>query len=106
MREQITPTVKMLITTQTGVRQGKAPADGMVFIPGGPFPMGSDKHYPEEAPPHSVTGGSFWMEQYTVTNAQFSRFVEETGYVTSAERAPNAADYPGALPEMLVAASV
>jgi len=78
----------------------------MVLIHGGTFRMGSDNHYPEEAPAHNVTVESFWIDQYTVTNAKFSRFVEETGYVTSAERAPNAADYPGALPEMLVAASV
>ena len=93
-------------TRLTSVRQYKAPAEGMVLIHGGTFRMGSDNHYPEEAPAHNVTVGSFWIDQYTVTNAKFSRFVEETGYVTSAERAPNAADYPGALPEMLVAASV
>ena len=93
-------------TRLTSVRRYKAPAEGMVLIHGGTFRMGSDNHYPEEAPAHNVTVESFWIDQYTVTNAKFSRFVEETGYVTSAERAPNAADYPGALPEMLVAASV
>ena len=46
------------------------------------------------------------MDQHTVTNAEFARFVKETGYVTSAERAPDPADYPGAKPELLVAASV
>ena len=46
------------------------------------------------------------MDQFTVTNAQFSRFVEETNYVTSAERAPRPEDYPGAKPELLVPASV
>lgn len=84
----------------------KPPFDGMVWIPGGPFLMGSNDHYPEEAPTHSVTVAGFWMDQHTVTNARFSRFVEETNYVTSAERAPNAADYPGAKPELLVPASV
>ena len=78
----------------------------MVWIPGGTFRMGSNDHYAEEAPAHDVTVGGFWIDQYTVTNAQFTRFIEATGYVTSAERPPNAADYPGALPEMLVAASV
>lgn len=53
----------------------------MVWIPGGTFMMGSDKHYPEEAPAHPVTIDGFWMDQYTVTNAQFSRFVEETSHV-------------------------
>ena len=87
-------------------RHRKAPFKEMVWIPGGTFTMGSDKHYPEEAPPHSVTVDGFWMDQFTVTNAQFSRFVEETSYVTLAERVPDVSDYPGAKPELLVPASV
>ncbi|HEY6802305.1 MAG TPA: formylglycine-generating enzyme family protein [Pyrinomonadaceae bacterium] len=83
-----------------------APAKDMVCIPGGTFTMGSNSHYPEEAPAHPVTVAGFWMDQYAVTNAQFSRFVEETGYLTSAERTPNPDDYPGAQPELLVPASV
>src|SRR6476620_11205682 len=78
----------------------------MIWVPSGTFMMGSNNHYPEEAPAHPVTVDGFWMDQYTVTNAQFSRFVEDTNYVTSAERAPRAEDYPGAKPEMLVPASV
>jgi len=86
--------------------KGKPPAKDMVWIPGGSFMMGSNEHYPEEAPAHPVTVDGFWMDQYTVTNAHFSRFVEETDYVTFAERAPRAEDYPGAKPELLVPASV
>jgi len=78
----------------------------MVWIPGGTFLMGSDHHYPEEAPAHQVTVDGFWMDPYTVTNAKFQRFVNDTGYVTLAERAPKAEDYPGAQPEMLMPASV
>ena len=74
----------------------------MSWIPGGTFLMGSNDHYPEEAPAHPLTVDSFWMDQYAVTNAQFSRFVEHTNYITSAERAPRADDYPGAKPELLV----
>ncbi|RIK39063.1 MAG: gliding motility-associated lipoprotein GldK [Chloroflexi bacterium] len=77
----------------------------MLWIPGGTFLMGSNDYYPEEAPVHSVRVDGFWMDQTPVTNAQFRRFVEETGYVTVAERVPNAADYPGAKPELLVPAS-
>jgi formylglycine-generating enzyme len=84
----------------------KAPAKDMIWVPGGTFMMGSDKNYLEEAPAHAVTVEGFWIDQFTVTNAQFSRFVEETNYVTLAERAPNAGDYPGAKPELLVPASV
>ena len=80
--------------------------EDLVWIPGGTFLMGSDKHYPEEAPAHEVTVHGFWMDKYAVTNEEFRRFVEETRYVTLAERPPTAEDYPGAKPELLVPASV
>jgi formylglycine-generating enzyme required for sulfatase activity len=78
----------------------------MVWIPGGSFRMGSDDHYPEEAPARQATIDGFWMDRYLVTNAAFAQFAQATGYVTAAEQAPAAADYPGALPDMLVAGSV
>ncbi len=81
------------------------PAPNMVWIPGGTFLMGSDHHYPEEAPAHMVTVDGFWIDAYAVTNAQFQHFVEETAYVTVAERMPNPQDYPEALPELLVPGS-
>ncbi|MBO0795314.1 MAG: formylglycine-generating enzyme family protein, partial [Ktedonobacteraceae bacterium] len=68
--------------------------------------MGSNKHYPEEAPVHSVTVDGFWMDRYPITNAQFRAFVEATGYITFAERVPDAANYPGADPALLVPASI
>jgi formylglycine-generating enzyme required for sulfatase activity len=77
------------------------PASDMVWVPGRTFLMGSDRHYPEEAPAHRVRVDGFWMDARTVTNAAFARFVEETGYVTMAERPADPADYPGALPELL-----
>lgn len=86
--------------------RGKPPSENMVWIPGGTFTMGSDNHYPEEAPAHQVTVEGFWMDKFTVTNAEFSRFVEATGYVTYSERIPKAEDYPGARPELLVPASI
>ena len=78
----------------------------MVWIPGGTFRMGSEKFYPEERPVHDVTVDGFWMDRSTVTNEQFARFVEATGYVTLAERPPNPADFPGAPPENLVPGSM
>ena len=84
-----------------------APAvDGMVRIPGATFLMGSDRHYPEEAPAHKVIVGGFWIDPVPVTNRAFARFVHKTGHVTLAERPPDAADYPGARPELLVPFSV
>ena len=79
---------------------------GMLCIPGGTFLMGSDRHYPEEAPVHRVTVDGFWMDRTPVTNRQFRQFVEATGYVTFAETAPDPKDYPGALPHMLKAGSL
>jgi len=78
----------------------------MVWIPGGTFRMGSDGHYPEERPSHRVTVDGFWMDRYLVTNARFARFAEATGFKTLAETVPEAAQYPGALPEMLFAGSL
>jgi sulfatase modifying factor 1 len=83
----------------------KARAD-MVLLPGGTFRMGSDRHYPEEAPIHRVTVDGFWIDHTPVTNRQFRQFVEATGYVTFAEIAPDPKDYPGALPHMLKAGSL
>lgn len=78
----------------------------MVWVPGGRFRMGSDDHYPEEAPAHEVDVSGFWMDATPVTNRQFAAFVAQTGYLTVAEVPPRAGDYPGADPAMLVAASL
>jgi formylglycine-generating enzyme len=86
--------------------ESTTPHTGMVWIPGGTFSMGSDDHYPEEAPTHKVSVDGFWIDRHTVTNLEFARFVKATKYVTLAERVPDAADYPGATEELLVAASV
>jgi sulfatase modifying factor 1 len=80
--------------------------DGMVFIAGGTFRMGSDHHYPEEAPEHRIVVDKFWIDRTPVTNAAFRRFVNATGYVTFAEIKPDARDYLGALPQMLKAGSL
>ena len=78
----------------------------MVWIPGGRFQMGSDHHYPEEAPAHRVRVDGFWMDRTAVTNAQFLKFVKATGHVTLAERPADPAAYPGALPELLQPSSI
>ena len=64
---------------------------GMVRVPGGEFLMGSDHKLaqPNERPAHQVRVGAFWMDQHHVTNAEFRRFVDATGYVTTAERKPS-----------------
>jgi formylglycine-generating enzyme len=85
---------------------GNAALPGMIFIPGATFRMGSDKHYPEEAPVHRVIVDSFWIDAAPVTNRQFDEFVRATGHVTFAEIPPDPKDYPGALPHMLYAGSL
>jgi formylglycine-generating enzyme required for sulfatase activity len=90
---------------ERATRPGKPPFKDMVWIPGGSFTMGSNDHYPEEAPARRAAVAGFWIDAYAVTNAQFRRFVEATGHVTLAERAPEPALYPGAKPSMLVPGS-
>jgi len=58
-----------------------------VPIPGGTFRMGNDlSPRPDERPAHDVSLSPFLMDAHEVTNRQFARFVEQTGYVTTAER--------------------
>lgn len=63
----------------------------MAYIPGGEFTMGNDRKLsrPNERPAHRVHVDPFWMDRHHVTNAEFSLFVEATGYVTTAERKPD-----------------
>jgi formylglycine-generating enzyme len=86
--------------------QQPAPAEDMEWIPAGTFRMGSDAHYPEEAPVRSVAVDGFWIDRFQTTNRQFAEFVDDTGYVTVAERPLDPADFPGAPPENLVAGSL
>ncbi|WP_179471859.1 formylglycine-generating enzyme family protein [Mycolicibacterium vinylchloridicum] len=68
----------------------------LVWIPGQTAVLGSDRHYPEEAPSRPVTVDGFSIQDRQVTNAAFTEFVSATGYLTVAERPLNPADYPGA----------
>ena len=64
---------------------------GMVLIPGGVFAMGGDNEQaaPDEYPKHKVQVSSFYMDKTEVTNVQFKKFVDATGYITTAERVPD-----------------
>ena len=57
----------------------------MIWVPGGEFTMGSDRHYPEEAPTHRVSVAGFHIDPHPVTNDEFARFVADTGHVSVAE---------------------
>jgi hypothetical protein len=78
----------------------------MAWIPSATFRMGSDAHYAEEAPSHHVTVDGFWIDRHEVTNRQFAAFVDDTGYVTVAERPLDPLDFPGAPAENLVPGSL
>lgn len=92
------------------------PPEGMVWIPGGEFSMGAAESpdmnmvgmqaTTDSRPIHRVYVDGFWMDTTEVTNEQFAKFVKATGYVTIAEKAPRAEDFPGAPPENLVAGAV
>jgi sulfatase modifying factor 1 len=78
----------------------------MVCIPGGDFLMGSEDFYPEERPVHSRTVAGLWVDHHPVTNAEFRRFVKDTGHLTTAEIAPDTSAYPDASDGQLVPGSL
>ena len=67
----------------------------MVWVPGGPFWMGSEEDPESNAPVHRVAVSGFWMDKTEVTNAQFEAFVTATGYKTVAELPPSEEDLEG-----------
>lgn len=97
--------VAAVVVISQSDRPWGSPPEEMAWIPSGQFWMGSDDGPYDERPMHQVEISGFWMDKHEVTNAQFARFVAETGYVTVAERQPDARDYPGAKPELLVPGS-
>jgi sulfatase modifying factor 1 len=79
---------------------------GMKRVRGGAFLMGSDAFYPEERPARRTRAPDFWIDAHPVTNAQFAAFVAATGYLSTAERAPDPARYPDADPMLLCPGSL
>ena len=111
------PTVTTFRPTFENTRSARGqPPPGMVWIPGGEFSMGAAETHDmntvgmeattDSRPIHRVYVDGFWMDKTEVTNEEFAKFVEATGYVTIAEKTPRAADFPGAPPENLVAGAV
>jgi formylglycine-generating enzyme required for sulfatase activity len=79
---------------------------GMVLVGGGSLIQGSDEFYSEEQPICEVAVGDLWIDIHLVTNAEFRRFVKDTGHVTVAEQPPDSADFPDADPKDLVPGSL
>ncbi len=78
----------------------------MIALAGGRFRMGADDSYPEERPVHEAVVEAFEIDETPVTVAAFAEFVGATGYVTTAETAPDPADYPDVDPALLVPGSL
>lgn len=79
------------------------PPNGMVWIPGGRFTMGTPfrpapgaenplRVKPDEYPAHDVIVDGFYLDAHEVTNAEFKAFVDATGYITYSERVPTDQD--------------
>jgi formylglycine-generating enzyme len=77
----------------------------MAWIPGGRFWMGTN-HMEDAQPVHEVEVKGFWMDRTDVTNKEFARFVQATGYKTIAERPLDPKEFPNLAPEDLVPGSV
>lgn len=83
----------LTIVACDGKQGQKAPENGpqgMVWIPGGEFTMGAldgdSQARMDEFPAHQVEVSGFWMDETPITNREFKHFVDETGYVTVAEK--------------------
>jgi sulfatase modifying factor 1 len=90
----------------SGLPAGDDDTAGMTFIAGGTFAMGSDQHQSEERFTHVARVDGFWIDRHEVTNAQFKKFVDATGYVTLAERPVDPKVHSDWPQEMLVPGSV
>jgi serine/threonine-protein kinase len=88
----LTPTLAPTATASSTNAPSLAPIAGMVAVPAGSFTMGAqgDKYDRDEMPQHVVTLNSFYIDVVEVTNAQFARFADASGYDTEAEKAGDA----------------
>jgi formylglycine-generating enzyme required for sulfatase activity len=116
LESDIKPDCCMTVPSRFASSGEEASPPGMIWIPGGEFTMGTDEElsYVPERPAHSVRVDGFWIDETEVTNEQFAKFVEATGYITTAERKPDWEKLKKQLPpgtpkphdSMLVAASL
>lgn len=105
-------------TVENKRRLPSDPPDGMVWVAGGEFSMGSDEplvgagvcsvheDMRDARPIHRVYVDGYWMDKTEVTNRQFAKFVKATGYKTVAELVPRTEDFPYTPKEKLVAGSI
>ncbi|MCH7688388.1 MAG: SUMF1/EgtB/PvdO family nonheme iron enzyme, partial [Planctomycetes bacterium] len=89
------------------VKEPAETPEGMAWIPGGTFIMGNKLGAPNKNPQHlddipehndamfehEIELDGYWIDKTVVTNAQFKKFVDTTGYVTDAEKKRNRDDF-------------
>lgn len=78
---------------------------GMIWVPAGEAQLGSQRGDPD-APLHTVRISGFWIDAAEVSNKEFQKFVDATGYVTIAEQTPKAEDFPTVPKDKLVPGSL
>lgn len=99
------PSRAVAIANSTPVVKGLGSDNAnMVYVSGGTFTMGS-KEFTDSQPLHEVSLDGFWIDEHEVTNRQFSRFVQATGYQTVAERPLDPKDFPTVPLDLLVPGS-
>lgn len=90
-RSGIFPQTDGSLPVPEAIREARAGStEGMVQLDGGIFLMGTedDDQWVDdgEGPIREVKVNPFWIDKTTVTNAQFTEFIDDTSYVTESER--------------------
>src|SRR5262245_5555185 len=100
MTEAIEHKASLAADADAEVRAAEAIRPGMIRVAGGIFLMGSDHHYPEERPAHSVRVDGFWIDRTPVNKREFRRFVGANGYVTFDGHTAGPNDYQGQVTQL------
>lgn len=61
-------------------KANEKPPEGMVYIPAGEFIMGTNERWDDEGPEHVLYLEAFFIDKYEVTNEQYKKFVDATGW--------------------------
>jgi formylglycine-generating enzyme required for sulfatase activity len=79
---------KYLLEISKLIRSKKIDTSNMISLDKGSFLMGgtSKQARENEFPQHNKVVNAFLIDKYEVTNAQFKTFIEQTNYITTAER--------------------
>jgi formylglycine-generating enzyme required for sulfatase activity len=64
------------------------PPPGMVYVPEGPFIMGSNVGDPDEAPQHPAAAGPFFVDKYEVSNAEYKAVIPDFTFEPGRENLP------------------